>query len=404
MTHIALSKLAGLGVLLLTFGSAPAAVPGQSSAQAPSKPAAPKTPTTPQACAELDSSAEQLSDMARTIQQNLQAELSGLEGRIAEEVDMSSPELEKLRSLSAQFEVNKGDLEERAEELASRAEALAAGIQEKVQDAVGDVQEKIESPRVFVSAGDEESGWLGIEINEVTPETAKDLRLSSARGVVVADVEPDSPAAKAGLKEKDVITQYDGQAVEGTVQFRRLVRETPPGRTIALTISRNGSTQNISVEMGDRGAFFQKKMEGKMRDFGNVYAFKAPNFEFNLPEPEVFGAMDLRTPMLGISAEDLSGQLGEYFGTPNNAGILVREVRAGTAAEKAGLKAGDVIVKVDGKAVRSLAELREQLRDKSDAKSVNLGVFRKGAEISVPVAIEKPRPAESLHMVRRAQL
>jgi serine protease Do len=403
MTHIALSKLAGLGVLLLTFGSAPAAVPDQSSAQAPSKPAAPKTPTTPEACAELDSSAEQLSDMARTIQQNLQAELSGLQGRIAKEVEMSSPELEKLRSLSAQFEVNKGDLEERAEELASRAEALAAGIQEKVQDAVGDVQEKIE-PRVFFQSDESDSGWLGIEINEVTPETAKDLRLSSARGVVVADVEPDSPAAKAGLKEKDVITQYDGQAVEGTVQFRRLVRETPPGRTIALTISRNGATQNISVEMGDRGAFFGKRMEGKMRDFGNVYAFKAPNFDFNLPEPEVFGAMDLRTPMLGISAEDLSGQLGEYFGAPNNAGILVREVRSGTAAEKAGLKAGDVIVKVDGKPVRSLAELREQLRDKSDAKSVNLGVFRKGSEISVPVSIEKPRPAESLHMVRRAQL
>jgi serine protease Do len=403
MTHIALSKLAGLGVLLLTFGSAPAAVPGQSSAQAPSKPAAPKTPTTPEACAELDSSAEQLSDMARTIQQNLQAELSGLQGRIAKEVEMSSPELEKLRSLSAQFEVNKGDLEERAEELASRAEALAAGIQEKVQDAVGDIQEKIE-PRVFFQSDESESGWLGIEINEVTPETAKDLRLSSARGVVVADIEPDSPAAKAGLKEKDVITQYDGQAVEGTVQFRRLVRETPPGRTIALTISRNGATQNISVEMGDRGAFFGKRMEGKMRDFGNVYAFKAPNFDFNLPEPEILGAMDMRTPMLGISAEDLSGQLGEYFGAPNNAGILVREVRPGTAAEKAGLKAGDVIVKVDGKPVRSLAELREQLRDKSDAKSVNLGVFRKGSEISVPVSIEKPRPAESLHMVRRAQL
>jgi len=400
MTHIALSKLAGLGVLLLTFGSAPAAVPGQSSAQAPSKPATPKTPTTPEACAEPNSSAEQLSDLARTIQQSLQPELAELQARIAKEVEMSSPELEKLRSLSAQFEVNKGDLEERAEKLASRAAELAGGISDRVQE---EIQEKVE-PHVFFQSDESESGWLGIEINEVTPETAKDLRLSSARGVVVADVEPDSPAAKAGLKEKDVITQYDGQAVEGTVQFRRLVRETPPGRTIALTISRNGATQNISVEMGDRGAFFQKKMEGKMRDFGNVYAFKTPNFDFNMQEPGIFSTMDMHTPMLGISAEDLSGQLGEYFGAPNNAGILVREVRSGTAAEKAGLKAGDVIVKVDGKPVRSLAELREQLRDKSDAKSVNLGVFRKGSEISVPVSIEKTRPAESMHMVRRAQL
>ena len=79
---------------------------------------------------------------------------------------------------------------------------------------------------------------MGVEIGEVTAEKAKDLRLSEVRGVEVIDVQPDSPAAKAGLKEHDVITRYDGQAVEGTVQFRRLVRETPAGRNISLTVSR----------------------------------------------------------------------------------------------------------------------------------------------------------------------
>lgn len=311
---------------------------------------------------------------------------------------MSSPELDKLQSLSATLGANRDELEARAEKLASRAQEIV----ERVQDNVARLGEQ--EPRVFVHSMDEESGWLGVEISEVTAEKAKDLRLSPARGVIVSDVEPESPAAKAGLKENDVITKYDGQTVEGTVQFRRMVRETPPGRTVTLTISRNGASQEISVELGDRGAFFGKKMEGKMRDFGNAYAFKTPNFEFNMPDFGTFGVTDMHTPMLGISAEDLSGQLGAYFGAPDNAGILVREVRSGTPAEKAGLKAGDVIVKIDGKPVRTLAELREQLRDKSDAKSVNLGVFRKGSEISVPLTIEKPRPIETGHTVHRAQL
>jgi serine protease DegQ len=123
-----------------------------------------------------------------------------------------------------------------------------------------------------------------------------------------------------------------------------------------------------------------------------------PDFSFSIP------SMDGRGPMLGIDAEDVSGQLGSYFGVPDGTGILIREVRPGMAAEKAGLKAGDVIVKVDGKPVRTLAELRSQLRDKGEQKSVSLAILRKGAEMSVAVTIEKPQPVESTHLVHRAQL
>jgi len=108
--------------------------------------------------------------------------------------------------------------------------------------------------------------------------------------------------------------------------------------------------------------------------------------------------------MLGINAEDVTGQLGSYFGAPDGTGVLVREVRPGMAAEKAGLKAGDVIIKVDGKPVRTLADLRAQLRDKGEQKSVSLGILRKGAEMSVAVMMEKPQPVESTQVVHRAQL
>jgi serine protease Do len=307
---------------------------------------------------------------------------------------MNAPQIAKLQGLSARMAGNRGEWGASAQELASRAADLAAQAQEKAADAWE------QEPRVFTSSTDEGSGWLGVEIGEVNAKKAKDSRLTEVRGVEVVDVEPDSPAAKAGLKEHDVITRYDGQAVEGTVQFRRLVRETPAGRNISMTISRSGSTQEISVELGDRSAFYKKKMKGKMRDFGNAYVLSDPNFDSHVDAPMVLGEMDIRGPSLGISAEDVSGQLGDYFGAPNGAGILVREVRSGTAAEKA----GDVIVKVNGKPVGSLSELRQQLRDKSDEKTVSLGILRKGLEMSVAVTIEKPNPSESTHIVRRAQL
>jgi S1-C subfamily serine protease len=114
--------------------------------------------------------------------------------------------------------------------------------------------------------------------------------------------------------------------------------------------------------------------------------------------------LDARMPSLGINAEDLSGQLGSYFGAPDGTGILIREVRAGTAADKAGLKAGDVIVKVDGRPIRTLSDLRAELRGKSDQKTVALGIIRMSAEKSVTVGIERPQPSESSHLVRRAEL
>jgi S1-C subfamily serine protease len=421
------TSLVSGGVLLAVIGLTAGALPGQTiertSERTPQQtsnhpaPAAPSastsTPTTLDApalpveeeCWRLELPLEQIGNAVRSIdsrinraeidravQQELRENLADLNERVRQEVDMNSPEMQRLQNLSVQLRANQGQFEASANELATRAAELAELAQEK--------SEEVQAPSIFVSGDEDGSGWLGVEIGEVTAEKAKDLKLTAQRGVVVMDVEPDGPAAKAGLKENDVVTQYDGQVVEGTVQFRRLVRETPTGRTVALVISRNGATQNISVELGERSAFFEKRMKGKMRDFDNAFAFSMPNQDFTLAMPPV----DARMPSLGVKAEDLSGQLGSYFGAPDGSGILIREVRSGTAAAKAGLQAGDVIIKVDGKPVRTLADLRVVLRDKSDQKSVALGIIRKAAEISVTVGIERPQPSESSHVVRRAEL
>jgi serine protease Do len=375
--------------------------PAIASAQQSAKPAPPAAPSASQRvverCGDVDLCVEQIRDLARTISQDVVTQLSDLKEEIATEVQMSSPELSKLRDLSAQLAEKRAELAELGAEvgadMAARGRELAQEIQEQTQEFM------TETPGIRVHVAEEGGGWLGIEIGEVTQEKARELKLSSVRGVVVTDVEPDSPASKAGLKEKDVITQYDGQPVEGTVQFRRLVHETPPGRTVSLGVSRDGATQNISVELGDRSAFFEKRMKGKMRDFGEMNVPVLPNY----PMPDVHEGMDHRTPVLGVSAEDLTGQLGEYFGAPDNSGVLVREVRSGTPAEKGGLKAGDVIVKLNDKPVHSLSDLRGQLRENSAEKSVTLGILRKGSPMSVTIAIELPRPGEHMNHVHRAQ-
>jgi C-terminal processing protease CtpA/Prc len=417
MRHSAYLGLAGTGILLLILGATQAAQTrtvassnptvgtgsqlqqqGPQSEQAPSNPA---PAVSDEKCQDFDRCMKQMETRLRNMEKEIEPKLSELE-QAAKEVEMSSPEISRLSSLSAKLQAKSDELASRAADLAQQFQQDA---QQKVQQNQDQIQENIErlfsmSPGAVVSSNDE-GAWLGIEIGEVTPEKAKDLKLPAARGVIVDDVEPDSPAAKAGLKEKDVITQYDGQPVEGTVQFRRLIRETPPGRSVKLEISRGGSTQSISVQLGDRSAYFEKKMKGKMRDFGGAYSFSMPKVEEFPDMPDV---MDTRTPVLGINAEDLTGQLGSYFGAPNNAGILVREVRPNTPADKAGLKAGDVIIKIDGKEVRTLADLRAQLREKSNQSSVSMGVLRKGSEIAVTVPIEKPRPMEQMHSVHRAQL
>jgi serine protease Do len=367
-------------------GSAPAVPPAAAAASPAQQPAVPPAPAeAPQALPDcgvvVGTLPADLQLRIKSIQRELESKMKGLEDKIAREV--AQVETEKLSGLGQ--EVNSA-LEGRQAELESRVGDAAA--------LAGEIAAQEAAPQAWVFDAGEESGWVGVEIAEVTADKAKELKLPSVRGALVVEVEPDSPAAKAGLKSGDVITEYDRQAVEGVVQFRRLVGETPPGRPISLTVWRDGSSQNLTVEVSSRSHAMALHVP---RAFGGPM----PHFDFNMQIPDfIMGS----TPMLGINAEDLTGQLGAYFGAPSEGGILVRDVRSGTPAEKAGLKAGDVIVKVDDQTVRTVNELRQQLREKREQKSVKLGVIRKGSPVSVTVELEQSKHIEHRHVTRRAVL
>lgn len=247
--------------------------------------------------------------------------------------------------------------------------------------------------------GGEGSSWLGVETQEVTPDTVEKLQLKAERGVVIGKVIPDSPAAKAGLEEDDVITAVNGQTLEGTVQFRRMIQEIPAGRSVELSVWRDGHSQTLSATLGKseqnrRPMWFQSEPS-------NAFVFKTPELRDmpeirELPEMNFDGGtlMGMR-PRLGIEAEDLSGDLGRYFGAPEGEGVLVREVKPSSPADKAGLKAGDVITSVNGQRVRTVGDLREQLASKDSATSAKLGILRNKSEMSLSVDL----PAQALPRV-----
>jgi len=270
----------------------------------------------------------------------------------------------------------------------------AAVAQERSLDKLPTVIADNDDLQVLV--GDDGASWLGVETHEITADKAKELKLPAEHGAVLGKIIPDSPAAKAGLKENDVVTEINGQRVEGTTQFRRMIREIPAGRTVRLTVWRDGRTQTITATLG--------KAESGRRTW--VQSGAPGTFTFRMPEmpdmPYVVPSPDMDwngeifmkgQPRLGIDAEDLNGQLGSFFGAPEGEGILVREVNSGSPAEKAGLKAGDVITSVNGDRIRSIGDLRGKLSAKRDDKdrTVKLGVLRNKSEMSLTV--ELPAPA-----------
>jgi serine protease Do len=213
-------------------------------------------------------------------------------------------------------------------------------------------------------------------VQEIDSERAKVLNLREERGVEVTRVEDDSPAAKGGIKTGDVVLEYNGDKVEGVEEFMRMVRETPPGREVKLSITRNGAPQQVAMKTGSRKTWMTTR-------YGEAGVIELP--EINVPDvPRAF--MSWRSSIVGIEAESLDSQLAEYFGVKE--GVLVRSVVRGSSAEKAGLRAGDVIVKVDDTRVTSPREISANIRSSRAKKAVPVQVIRDKREVTLQLPMD----------------
>ena len=164
--------------------------------------------------------------------------------------------------------------------------------------------------------------YLGVDIRDITQDRVAALKLKEERGVEVTMVDQDAPAGKAGLKEHDVILDFNGAPVESEEQLRRMIRETPAGRTVTLGISRDGSPMKLSVQLAQH----DRVVVGNRIEIPPIPPIPDMDFSNRMDVPNVLVVRSL-TPPLGVQTGKILGpQLGEYFGVKNGEGVLVRSV------------------------------------------------------------------------------
>jgi serine protease Do len=242
---------------------------------------------------------------------------------------------------------------------------------------------------------------IGVAVRDVDQADVTREKLAAQAGAVVEEVRSDSAAARAGLKSGDVIVAFDGERVRSARQLERLVAETPAGRTVKASVQRTGAKVDVDITPETpanalRGPF-KFEPEGLAESWpriGSELKRRHPAMEFHgetFPEAgesfRFFGAP--ARGRLGVQVQELTDQLATYFGA--KAGVLVSDVDEDSPAAKAGVKAGDVITEVNGKAVSDAGDLRQAVSRVDDGKTADLTVIREKKTITLKVDPEAPR-------------
>ncbi len=280
------------------------------------------------------------------------------------------------------------------------------GVRAGEKDGDGEcVDRKVEKRIEVVRFGDGGGGFLGVGLEDVDGD---------ARGAKVRTVEPDSAAEKAGLEDGDVIVRFDGVDVRSARQLARLVRETPSGREVDIEVMRGGATRTLTATLGE-GRHLPHDGGGTHRLHagpGDVFMPEMEDLDIEIaPElphgPHVFrwhgddgrdftiGWPPAR-PRLGIRFIEIGDQLADYFGLAADEGVLVTAVEPDTPAAKAGIKAGDVILEFDGKAIRDGAQLRQEVRETEGGAAVAMKVQRDGKALDVQVTLPQPETPKKI--------
>jgi serine protease Do len=223
--------------------------------------------------------------------------------------------------------------------------------------------------------------YLGIQMEDVTAETIAKYKLNGERGVIVRSVTKGSPAEAANLQVDDVILEFAGTQVWSSMQMSRLVEETPPGRKVDLTVSRDGKRLNLNAQVKERT---DTELFDRAKNFSRDLL--GPNerlFEFKTPDPPNRPDRSASTkPRLGVTLQPLTDQLAEYFGVEGKKGVLVSSV-AVNSLSSGKLFSGDIIVSADGKKIEIPDDLIQLVQNAEG--SISMKVVRNKKEITVVV-------------------
>lgn len=205
----------------------------------------------------------------------------------------------------------------------------------------------------LIKHGKVDHGYLGISINDVTPANAQFFNLQEASGAIVAQVTPDSPASRGGLRQGDVITQLNGQKVLNAGSLQVAISQMTPGTALSLGVIRDGKPTTVNLTVGQ----FHPKTE------------EADNDSHDGPQKG----------RIGLAIADLTPEARQQTGVPEHVhGVLVQNVRPASPAEDAGIEPGDVIVEVNRKPAQSASEFANQVRQAPAGKDLLLLVWSKG--------------------------
>ncbi len=207
--------------------------------------------------------------------------------------------------------------------------------------------------------------YLGVSIAPVTAAQVSALKLQNPEGALITYVDQDGPACHAGLLENDVVVAFEGSKVEGPQQLQGLIHVTPPQKTVTLTVVRGGQRKDVKVTLGSWNIM------SHARTFdSSTLAVPPPPHAF-VPDLDV-PSFTLLSSRHGLVVESLSPQLADFFGVPHGHGVLVRSVEAGSPAAAAGVKAGDVILKVNDETVHDMADWQRGMRTSGTKLSISL--------------------------------
>lgn len=239
-------------------------------------------------------------------------------------------------------------------------------------------------------------GYLGIDVRDVSPEQVTALRLTEARGAVIIHIDHDGPAGKAGLRERDVILQMNGQVIEGEEQVRRMLHEAPAGKQMTILLSRDGQVQTVSTQMANRADVEREAWLGRMTvpapqteaqeqiRGGNGFVsggLAAPTITAppDPPAHSLIGTFILGSSYTGAALEMIGPQLAQFFGSQGGNGLLIRSVDPNSPAAAAGMRAGDVVVRANGLIITSTSEWSKLVHE-NRGKSLSVVIVREKQE------------------------
>ncbi len=209
-------------------------------------------------------------------------------------------------------------------------------------------------------------GYLGVDVRDLSDDELNQLKIKDVRAAEIVRLDHDGPACKAGVRERDVVLQMDGQPIEGREQFRRLLHEEPAGHVVVLVILRDGQQQTLRATMANREEVERQAWqqhiavvdpegspapaEAASKPSGHGLGFLHGGSgadEASAGKSRGFLGTMLGAPNIGALVEPVGPQLGQFFGVPSGIGLLVKSVEVNSPAAEAGLRAGDVVLKAN---------------------------------------------------------